>query len=131
MEREPKPEQFNPHAIERLPQTLGFTETQELSQLRGQLVEAIAVDSEKIRELATQYHLLAEQVINQHQGENFVKAQIGLIVAMGLIQREGDRIDDYVEQLKDALTYADNMGFKDIVDILIKTIASTEKPTSN
>lgn len=131
MERESQPEQFNPHAIEKLPEVLGFTETQELSQLRGQLVEAIAADSEEVRELATQYHLLAEEIVNQRQGEEFTKAQIGLIVAMGLIQREGGRIDDYVKELQDALTYANNMGLEDIAHILMTAIESTDKPASS
>jgi hypothetical protein len=110
-------------AIDVLPGALGFVEAEELAQLRGQLVEAMAADSD-VKELATRYHLLAEAVVNQREGDNFAKAQIGLIVQMGLMRRDGGRNDDYLEDLQDAVTYADNMGFDDIVKVLHEAISS-------
>ncbi len=127
-------------AIDALPETLGFVETEELGQLRGQLVEAMSAGAD-VKELATRYHLLAEEVVNQREGDDFAKAQIGLIVQMGLIRRDGGRSENYAEDLQDALTYADNMGFADVMPVLEEALGvqtdgeripevATKEPTS-
>lgn len=143
MEGEPQPEPVSqPEAdrsleveaqksIDALPETLGFVETPELSQLRGQLAEVIAFGSEEVRELAIRYHSLAEEVVNQREGEDYRKAQIGLIVHMGLIRRDGGRTDHYVEDLEDALTYAWNERLEDTVATLEAAIAEAQSLTES
>lgn len=110
-------------AIDTLPEALGYVETEELGLLRRHLIEAMASDT-GVRDLATQYHLLAEEVVNQHRGGEFAKAQVGLILRMGLIRRDSGRTDDFIEDLHDALTYADNLGLTDIVLLLEETLDS-------
>ncbi len=139
MDQEPQPKPIMPPEAEQesglelerpqvdtLPETLGFVETEELGQLRGELVEAIAADSEEVKELATRYHLLGEEVVNQQEDEDYAKAQIGLIVQMGLIRRDGGKVDQYKEDLQDALTYAWNERLDDTVAVLEAAIQETE-----
>ncbi len=115
--------------VEALPETLGFVETPELVELRGQLVEAIASGRGETKELATRYHLLAEEVVNQREGADYAKAQIGLIVQMGLIRRDGGRVDHYAEDLEDALTYAWNERLDDTVATLEAAIEAAQGQT--
>lgn len=103
--------------IDTLPYSLGLVETNELKQLRGQFVETLLADGD-VKDIATRYHLLAQGIVNQYEGADFARAQIALIVQMGLIARDGKRIDVYLENLEDALTYASNEGFEDITIVL-------------
>jgi len=113
------PEQ-RPREIDALPERLGFTETDELGQVRSQLIKAMTSDNEEeTKELATRYHLLGEEVVNQLQGADFARGQLGLSVAMGLIKRDGDRLDAYIEDLGDALKVCDGMGYQDIVPTIV------------
>ena len=115
-------------SIELLPGQLGFVETEELSQMRERLVKAYAFgNEEEISELARDYHLAAENIINNLAGENFPKGQIGLIITMGLMRRDGGRIDAYNEDLQDALDYSRNMGYRDVVLVLTAAIRTTKK----
>lgn len=142
MEHEAQPQQFEPGlepdrsveleipvTIEALPEALGFIETEELGQLRRELVEAMAAGAENVTDLATRYHLLAEEVVNQREGGDFAKAQIGLIVQMGVIRRDGGRNDAYLYDLNDAHTYAFNMGFDDIVPTIEAAIDQAQPET--
>jgi len=103
--------------IDSLPESLGFTETEELRQIRGELVEAMAGGADTV-ELTTNYQSLGEEEVGKHEGIDFSKAQIGLIVQMALIRRDGGRWDACLNDLQDALTYAENMGFTDLVPTL-------------
>ncbi len=109
-------------AIDALPEALGFAETEELGRLREQLIKAMLAGAD-VKELAARYHLLAEELVNQREGEDFAKAQIGLIIQMGLMRRDGGRSDDFAEDLHDALTYAKNMGLADIVSVLEEAVS--------
>ncbi len=137
MEQEPSPHSTPPESpelegsaetqastIDTLLEVLGFVETEELSRLREELIEAMRAGSD-IKELITRYHLLAEEIIGQQEGDDFAKAQIGLIVQMGLIRRDGGQSDDFAEDLRDALTYATNMGLTDIVSVLEEALTSS------
>jgi len=112
--------------INRLAETLGFIETDELRQIRPQLVAAmLAQDKETVIQLATQYHTLGEEVVNQQQNEEFARAQIGLMVALALVRRDGGRRADYVEDLEDALTCAVAMSLDSEQFSIMKAIAAT------
>src|SRR5204862_43876 len=96
-------------SIDRLPEMMGYMETEELRQLRRTIVEALS-RGEGAMELLTRYHLLAEAIADQRDGMDRVRAQIGLTVQMGLIRRDGGRTDESYEDLKDAYVYASNVG---------------------
>lgn len=81
-------------AIDSLPEVLGLVETQELIDLRRQVVEALRAGS-VVTEIVARYHLLAEEVVNQQEGPAFARAQIGLIVQMGLTHRAGGNEEAY------------------------------------
>lgn len=131
MEREPRgehtpssPEQSEVgNDVDRLPELLGFVETEELSRLRRELTVAITQESAAARELTARYLSLGERVVNEYQGESFAKAQIGLSIMVSLIRRDAGRLDDYAQDLEEAYEYADNMGFDDITDALDAELA--------
>ena len=104
-----------------LPEVLGYQETEEIAQLRGQLVEAMLHGADT-KDLANQYQLLAEVVVNQRRGNDFIRAQIGLTVQMALIRHDGGRIEACVEDLENALEYAENLGLHDVVALLDRVI---------
>lgn len=130
--------------IDDLPRALGFRETKELKRIRGQLTAALASGPGTVTELAAQYHTLAQALVDQTSDQsqrphrvgrwarallahilglevdNFdrSRAQIGLIIAMALIRRDTGRNLDYIVDLEDAVDYAFNAGFADIVEIL-------------
>jgi len=116
-----------PRGIEELPEALGFTETPDLRQLRDQVVEATTAGSEEFRELATRYHLLAIEVVNQYKGIDFAKAQIGLVVRMGLIWRDGGKAKYYLEDLRDALTCTRNEQLENTAVVLEAAIQDAEE----
>jgi hypothetical protein len=106
-------------AVSGLPAELGFIENNELIILRGQIIEAIAAnDIERFRELISQYVLEGEKVVEQKLGEDFTKAQIGLIVAKAMVLEEAGRDDYYTSDLYDALTYAVGMGYDEVAEAL-------------
>lgn len=109
--------------VDDLPNRLGFLETEELSHIRAQLVEATTSNNEEVvRELATECHQLAAEVVSRLQGDEYPKAQVGLMVAMALIWRDSGRNDDYLNDLQDALDCATNMGYNDIADTVRKAL---------
>lgn len=101
--------------IDDLPTRLGFSETPELKQLKEELLEAYASDNaENTRSILTRYHILGEEMVNEKQGPDYMKAQVGLIVAIGLLKRDMGRHDDYIDALEDALVHASNMDLEEI-----------------
>jgi hypothetical protein len=121
----------NNDAVNDLPAELGFIESAELLELRDQIKEAIAADDkERIAELIRQYALEGENVVNQKQGEDFPKAQIGLIVAKALIWKEAGRTDDYYpSDINDALMYAEGMGYDEVAKTLREALEKLDSPT--
>jgi len=107
MEQDKGSEIPKPTEIERLPEALGFVETPELSQLRNEVVRAMTADDEKQTELLARYELLGHAVVDRYSDrESYAKAQIGLIIQIGLIRRAGGT--DYHKDLEDASDYAWN-----------------------
>ena len=100
-----------------LPETLGFTETEELRQLRNEWVEAMTGGADTAA-LAARYQSLAEVVVNQREGADFARAQIALSIRVALIRRDGGREDACLADLEDALVYAENMGYQEIAETL-------------
>lgn len=114
-------------AIEGLPQQLGFIESEELAELHRQIIEAAPqADEAQIRGLMIQYSAEGEKVVEQKQGDDYPKAQVGFLVAKALRWKEAGRDDYYPSDLRDALTYAENMGYQEAVAILEPAIAEAE-----
>lgn len=112
--------------IDDLPERLGFLETPELRLLREATIDAFVVgEEEQTKELRDHYQRVGEEVVDQLQGEEYTKAQIGLMVSLANLRRDSGKIDAYNDDLDDALTYASNMGYDDVVLTLeaIKTQA--------
>lgn len=102
-----------------LAEALGFIETPELREIRDLLTEAMLSHSEEeIAVLASQYHELGAIVVGHYQGEAYVRAQIGLMVAMAVARRNAGRIEDYIEDIDDMLEYAENSNNIDIIEVL-------------
>ncbi len=102
-------------SIDSLPETLGFVEPQELAELRQRVTEAYRLGTSDARELAAQYHEAAEFIVNAHEERQaYVNAQIGLILRMGLIRRDGGNLTAYATDLEDAFYYAWNARLDDL-----------------
>lgn len=118
METEKNYEQHQVPKIDQLPEALGFEPTEELVQLRPVLTEAMRSKSDNLKDIAIKYQELGEQVVNAKQGEDFTLAQIGQSIDKALIRRDAGNLQDYLDDLEDALVYADQMGFYDLADLL-------------
>ena len=124
-EAESSPEDGEDINLEPWPEKLGFAESPELLQLHTEYVQALKEESESLRGLggiAHRYHMQAEAVVNQYKDEAFRRAQIGLMIRIACIQLEAGKLDRYRKELEDALRYADNEGFDDIVAALRKAL---------
>lgn len=116
----PEQEAQSQEGFEALAEKLGFTETAELSQLRSALVEANKLgDEEDIRLLIEQYQAQGEAVVNQQQGQAYVAAQIGLIIATATLRRDIGKVDLALQDLKNAAEYAENMGMDEVAAELL------------
>ncbi|MEX0748958.1 MAG: hypothetical protein WD467_02325 [Candidatus Saccharimonadales bacterium] len=105
-----------PASIEELPHNLGFIETAELRQRKAEWLAAR--DTEYYRQAAITYHELAQDLVDQQSGEARMKAQIGLIIEMGLIRRSMGKMEAYLEDVEDAIVYAQQEGLDEVVAIL-------------
>jgi hypothetical protein len=101
-----------PTAIEALPAQLGFRESEELRQLRGEAIAALKLSSEERFELLGRYQDSGrEQVERLGSIDEKRLADIGLTVATGLINRDGGRPEAFRSALLDALRYV--QGYAD------------------
>ncbi len=117
--------------VDQLPEILGFVESEELLALHARVIEAMpSGDEAQIRELMLQYSAEGEKVVDQKQGDDFPRAQVGFLIAKALLWKEAGREDYYPEDLSDALTYADNMGYEDVVPALVAALAEAEGSTA-
>jgi hypothetical protein len=98
-------------AVYDLPSELGFIENEELEAVRRRILEAVTVgDEEKIHELHIEYSYLGVKVVEQKQGDDYPRAQIGFLIAKALVWKEAGRTDYYTSELYDALTDAEGMA---------------------
>lgn len=75
-------------SIDSLPAILGFVETPELHELKAELVVAMTSGSrEEVVLLASRYHEQGALITEQFQGNEYVRAQMGLSVAMAITRR--------------------------------------------
>lgn len=103
--------------IETLLTSLEFTETEEMAHIHALLVDAIRVGNEEQRvQLYYEYCDQMEKLIVS--SPNVVEAQIAGDLAVAGIFKESGNITRYVEELQNALQYADGMGMTELVDKL-------------
>lgn len=118
-----------------IPEVLGFAETPELSQIRVEAIAAFnAGDKERYLALITQYSTQAEQLIEQTQGREYHRGQLDLMFSMAKIRRDTGRLQEYLDDLRDALQYADQMGLTleaSILERIINMEITTESIRQN
>lgn len=115
-------------SIDALPGHLGFFETERLGDIRARLLEAmISYDIEAVKTLIADYYQEGELSVNKRQGDGYGTAQIGLLLAVALVRRDAGRTEDYENDLDDALDYAANMGYDEVVMVLRKARTDTDK----
>jgi hypothetical protein len=103
--------------IEILHHGLGFQESKELQEIRRETVLMLRIAPEHLaKEALSNYLRYGEKVVAQQ--EDYIRAQIGLILATALIYRDAGKGEHYTEALMDALEYAANMGFDEEADII-------------
>ena len=112
-----------PRIIGLIPAALGYKETRQLRQAHRSVVRALRHSAEPAaaRPAWLRYQELAEAMINTIPNEPralFARAQIGLIIAKAGIWYEAGVTARYLEELEDAFTYADNMGFVETATLL-------------
>lgn len=110
-----EPKEVNP-----ILELIGFKETPEMLSMRGELVEALRHDDERISDLVGLYRGLGETVADR---DSTSKGRIGLNVALALILREAGRTGDCQERLEECLSCAEQEGFNDIEIALEKLIS--------
>lgn len=145
MEQSPSTEQFPlvvPEAeitpeitLNTLAGELGFHETDKLTSLRIAAIEASTTgDVELITRIIADYQQHAELAVSELTGEDYARAQIGLIVATATLRRDSGRTEACRNDMQDALEYAQNMGYDGIAQLLDDVIAiegfSEIEPTS-
>lgn len=120
-ELEPKSE------LDTTAESLGFLETSDLVLVRRAIIEAKTIhgDTETVKTLLAEYQAMGEKVVEV--GERYTDAQIGLIIATAAIRRAIGNIDDAINDLHAALTYAENTGHtEELVRKLRNAIAELE-----
>lgn len=111
--------------IDSLPETLGLVETDDMKRLRQLIAEAIAGGAtDVLPQVFADYKRAGEALVELQTGESYTLAQVGLIIATGLLRRDAGRFDAAVADLDDALTYAENLGLSDeVIEALQAEIA--------
>jgi hypothetical protein len=109
------------NTADRLRGRLGFIETDELKTVREQAVVAFSIDdAEKVGALTLEYQLLGEELVNNLQGREYMRGQIGLIVAKATLHRETGNLEAFLHDIRDAREYAFDAYEDDIVRALEK-----------
>lgn len=108
--------------VDTLPIRLGLEEPAELGPIRDTLIEAIAAsDKESSMRAWQQYLDIAEPQADLIQDES---GRIALIIAQGVIWREGGNIAAYLGCLLDAHIYSDNVGNEIATGVLAAEIST-------
>ena len=129
MESGEKPDQFSSEQgvekadenseINLLPELLGFAETLEMTLLRAAAMDAYDLgDEEQAREFHDRYQIGGEQMLDRLYGDKHARAKIALIVALGNLRRDTGRVAAYVNDLEDAVMYAEGIGYHGIIPVL-------------
>ena len=125
MENNSSPEQHNANhevlvdAVDRLAQQLGFIETEELRRIRELVIETSALgDKERVGVLVLEYQLQGEELLNQLQGREYTRGQVGLIIARATLSRDMGNLESFIYHVGDAKEYAIALQEADVVSAL-------------
>ncbi|HET7529224.1 MAG TPA: hypothetical protein VFJ84_03290 [Candidatus Saccharimonadales bacterium] len=118
----------NPLIIENLPGDMGFIESASLQSRRPRILEAMrSGDWNLIGRLLKDYRAHAEELIKPLQGDDFHRAKIGLVAAIGLMWREAGAVVSYGNELWNARNYARNMHYDDAEAVLDFAYSKVER----
>lgn len=107
MEEEPQTPPREVIPIDKLPEQLGFITNEELERLSPTVIDAMKSGNHtEIKQTLSQYLAAGERVVEQLEGDAYVRAQIGLIVMTGLLWRQAGKDSSYGNELRNATRYA-------------------------
>ena len=109
--------------LDQIPGVLGYEETVQMKQCRELLVADYSL------ELLTEYQVLAEEYVDRIPEDSDEK-RLGYIVSLAMIRRDVGKIEGYIQDLEDAINYANGMGFDDIVESLKQLLAQAKVTTT-
>jgi hypothetical protein len=103
-----------------LPAELGFLETIELTDIRQRLLNAFDSDDPEgiVLQLSDQYRASGQgllDLIDPTDSATRARGQIGFIIAQASMYFQAGHFGLYRTQLLSALTYAENMGYDEVV----------------
>lgn len=116
METGPSPESARHISPEELAAALGIAETPEMAELRMAIVQEYAIDVRHAAELKTRYQIMAEELADQFQGEQYAQAQIAVMLACASMKRIAGLMNAYALDLLEAESYAGEMGFDGLAE---------------
>ena len=102
--------------LEAMGNRLGFSETEELSNLEQRIVS----NPEQRSQLMGEWQSSAEKVVDALSEEKKINAQLGLIVRQAAILQKAGMRDDYNQALEQAIDIAYQLGEDDIAQKLKK-----------
>lgn len=103
-------------ALEALGSKLGFSETEDLSDLEQEIVS----NPEQRFQLMEEWLSSAEKIIDVLPEEKKINAQLGLIVRQSAILQKAGMIGEYAQAIEQAIDLAYQLGQDDIVQELVK-----------
>ena len=103
-------------ALEALGSKLGFSETEDLSDLEQEIVS----NPEQRFQLMEEWLSSAEKIIDVLPEEKKINAQLGLIVRQSAILQKAGMIGEYAQAIEQAMDLAYQLGQDDIVQELVK-----------
>jgi len=111
-------------ALRNLATILGVIETEKMTQLRNEIVRLMKNEEEFV-DVYLEYDELAKEVIDQQNGGRSAEGQIALILLKAsMLYDGGDSLRCEVE-IDDALVYASNMQYDDVVRKINKITVSS------
>lgn len=109
-----EPQEVVPKTGSLLAEKYGYVETDILKSLREEAISAFnSDDKQKYLDLITMYNDLAADYVTQAEGRGYIYAQLGLMLSMASVRRDTGRMEDYLEDLKDALIFCRGNGWED------------------
>jgi hypothetical protein len=105
--------------LSELPGHLGFAENEETLRIKIRFIDIIANGNpEAIGATRGEWAVQAEKMVEQRAGEDYIRAQVGMIIAEALVwQSAGDK-RRYLDCLSQAEEFARNMRYEDVVHAL-------------
>lgn len=124
MEKDSSHEQQIPsleNPLNELCERLGFVENDDLRAIRELAIEAsTSNDTERLKALLLEYQLHGEALVNDLQGGEYMRSQIGLIVAKARLHRDTSNAELFLSSIKDAKEYAFEIYDDETVSVLEK-----------